>query len=369
MHVPQESSQKTVLKFGPTCELTLLLGAGMRFRFWDRHEYSSNASVQQRQVRCFWKMLAYRAHGKKVLWLNLGETSVQFSTAPPVGCIVHKRHWPPSVPPHAKVRPAARRGCFTYCAVVCSNTAVQPHLPHFLVGTEATISKKLLKAYNALPKTKLQVLRRKTAWVTSAEMVLILRELARALKPHCGAEKCVPILCLDCAPCHLTREVMQAARRCKIELVYIPAASTRLLQPLDVYAFTAFKHCLRCSYQDLRRTAPDGTPEALPWLWALGEMPRHFFAARKWAKAFAGVGATGEAAQLHSTLAAFMQHPETLPVSAKPTAEEVQCLWPRKRSMPYAYACLFKPPAKSAAGLCMSQACEHIGYVLYMIIL
>ena len=147
---------------------------------------------------------------------------------------------------------------------------------------------------------------------------------------------------------------MQAARRCKIELVYIPAASTRLLQPLDVYAFTAFKHCLRCSYQDLRRTAPDGTPEALPWLWALGEMPRHFFAARKWAKAFAGVGATGEAAQLHSTLAAFMQHPETLP---KPTAEEVQC------------ACLFKPPAKSAAGLCMSQACEHIGYVLYMIIL
>ena len=80
MHVPQKSSQKTVLKFGPTCELTSLLGAGMRFRFWDRHEYSSNASLQQRQVRCFWKMLAYRAHGKKVLWLNLDETSVQFSS-------------------------------------------------------------------------------------------------------------------------------------------------------------------------------------------------------------------------------------------------------------------------------------------------
>ena len=147
------------------------------------------------EVRCFWKLLAYRARKKEVLWLNLDETSIPFSTASPTGCVAHKRCWPAGVPPRAKVRAAARRGCFTYCAIVCSDASVQPCLPHFLVGTETTITKKLVKAYQALPASKLQILRRKTAWVTSADIVLILRQLASAWWSEEASPCPLPRLC------------------------------------------------------------------------------------------------------------------------------------------------------------------------------
>ncbi|RMX51872.1 hypothetical protein pdam_00025406 [Pocillopora damicornis] len=299
------------------------------------------------EVKCFWKMLAFQrgpeaCDGREILYLNVDETSVPYTARPAIGCVINRKQYKgsglPAVP-HAKIQPAGRRGTFTYCAVIASNTGIQPALPHFLVSNGTRLSSKVVKAFKCLPKTQLQVLRRKSAWVTSDLMIAILQEVAKALEPFLHQFR--PVLLLDGAPAHVSEAVMRAARKLNISLVYIPCGATSLCQPLDVYAFSSFKQYLRQKYHEHRQTATDGLPSTLAWLWQLGQAPRQFFCSKSWAKCFRGVGASGKASDLHSVLASFMEHPTCLPASSKPTSEDVRLIWPQNRRMKYAYACLY----------------------------
>ena len=55
------------------------------------------------------------------------------------------------------------------------------------------------------------------------------------------------VVLLDCAPAHLPRQVMAMARKCKLQLIYIPAQTTDYLQPLDLQGFSPFKQYLKGS--------------------------------------------------------------------------------------------------------------------------
>ena len=77
-------------------------------------------------------------------------------------------------------------------------------------------------------------------------MVQLLRDIGEVLKLYPGKQG---ILLLDCAPSHLPKEVMQAAKRQKVQLVYIPAQCTDVLQPLDICAFAGFKAFLRARHE------------------------------------------------------------------------------------------------------------------------
>ena len=92
------------------------------------------------EVKCFWKMLAFQrgpeaCDGREILYLNVDETSVPYTARPAIGCVINRKQYKgsglPAVP-HAKIQPAGRRGTFTYCAVIASNTGIQPALPTFL---------------------------------------------------------------------------------------------------------------------------------------------------------------------------------------------------------------------------------------------
>ena len=164
------------------------------------------------------------------LWLNLDETSVSYSPDCCQGCVVAKSHWCNMHPagPHRRVRPDRRRGAFTYVALIASNPAVQAVLPHFLISSSARMPKKLFKAYHALPKTRLQLLRAKSSWATSETMILIFKALKEAVAPWVPSHK--PILLLDVAGAHLPKEVLRAARTNNIQLIFVPASATALVQ-------------------------------------------------------------------------------------------------------------------------------------------
>ena len=102
--------------------------------------------------------------------------------------------------------------CFKY-------TGIQPAVPHFLVSNGTRLSSKVVKAFKCLPKTQLQVLRRKSAWVTSDLMIAILQEVAKALEPFLHQFR--PVLLLDGVPAHVSKAVMRAARKLNISLIYI----------------------------------------------------------------------------------------------------------------------------------------------------
>ena len=199
--------------------------------------------------------------------------------------------------------------------------------------------KLVARAFKALPPSRLQLLRGKSSWVTAETFVTILTELQKALQPWLPAVK--PILLLDCACPHLPKKVLSFAQKKGLQLLFVPSCGTSLLQPLDIFAFAAFKIYLRRKYQEHRRTALDGHPDLLAWVWQLGQAGQDFFGKRKWAHAFAGVGCGGDVSQLHSSLKKFMGNPVSFPLPAKPTDAELALIWPKRRKMSYAAAYLF----------------------------
>ncbi|CAK9014716.1 unnamed protein product [Durusdinium trenchii] len=131
--------------------------------------------------------------GREILYLNVDETSVPYTARPAIGCVINRKQYKgsglPAVP-HAKIQPAGR------------------------------LSSKVVKAFKCLPKTQLQVLRRKSAWVTSDLMIAILQEVAKALEPflhqfrHPAADRLVS---LKTQRQNLKRQLQQANREVRNE--------------------------------------------------------------------------------------------------------------------------------------------------------
>ena len=149
------------------------------------------------------------------------------------------------------VRKQDMRGALTYVSVVCDMQHIQGKLPmqhiqgklpHYLFGSETKLTKKLLKGQHALPQTWLRVIRQKSAWTSSKNISMIVKDLAGVLKSWPDLQA---ILLLDVASPHLAKEVMEAARLNQVQLLYIPAGLTDKLQPLDLTAFHSFKTHLK----------------------------------------------------------------------------------------------------------------------------
>ena len=287
--------------------------------------------------------LAAQDDTRPIVWMSFDETSVACAPSTQSGCVVSTQHWRSRRSyvsgPHRKIKKERRRGSYTYCATICSNTTVQTVLPHFLIAKRTAISNKMMRAFHALPTTRLQLLRQKTAWVTAETMIAILKELKKALASF---KEYRFILMLDCASPHLPKKVLQAARRQGVQLLFVPSSATALVQVADVSAFGPFKAYLRKKYQELCSSSVDGQPEALAWLFELGQAPRKFFASRSWQKGFASIGASQNCSDLHSTLFRFMQNPQEFPGPVKPSRSQVLKIWPSRRKMDYAYASIFR---------------------------
>lgn len=273
---------------------------------------------------------------KELLFLNLDETSVPYSMQCPMGCVAAA---PGSRLPAASVLKQNARGAMTYISIICDSKDIQGMLPHYLIATKTKLTNKVLRAQRALPQTRLQIIRQASARSCAANMRVVFQGIAEALKPFPTK---LPILLLDCAPAHLPREVMMSARKFKLQLLYIPAQTTPLLQPLDLCGFSAFKSFLRQKHAELRSLSEDGLADPVAWLWQLMQCPREFFAAKAWQRSFECVGCSrpAQVQSLHKELQHLMKSPSHFPGSEKPTRAETLCIWPERRQIVYAYKAL-----------------------------
>ena len=139
-------------------------------------------------MEAFWRQVCYirrKFATKKLVFLNLDETSIGYSLMPQAGCVTaeHGRQ----VPFTAKVKKENHRGCFTYVAIICTCTSLQGKLPHYLLGSRARLTKAVMRGQAALPQTNLKVLAQQSAWNSSPCMVQILEEVAAVIKSVCSA--------------------------------------------------------------------------------------------------------------------------------------------------------------------------------------
>lgn len=224
----------------------------------------------------FWRTICYchsRFADRELLFINLDETSVGHTMTPPIGCVAKPRT-ARGKQPHAQVLKQHVRGAWTYVSVICNCKHIQGKLPHFLICTQVKLTKKLLRAQRALPQTRLRVLRQQSAWTSAANTAQILKEIAEVLKSFPSKQG---VVLLDCAPAHLPRQVMAMARKCKLQLIYIPAQTTDYLQPLDLQGFSPFKQYLKRKHQELRSYSEHGLVPPLAWLWQCCMQAPHEF--------------------------------------------------------------------------------------------
>ena len=133
----------------------------------------------------FWRAICYchsRLTDRELLFINLDETSVGHTMTPPIGCVAKPRT-AGGKQPHAQVLKQHVRGAWTYLCQRDLQLQAHPRkLPHFFIGTQVKLTKKLLRAQRALPQTRLRVLRQKSAWTSAANSAQILKEIAEVLK-------------------------------------------------------------------------------------------------------------------------------------------------------------------------------------------
>jgi len=246
----------------------------------------------------------------------------------------------------ASVKKQDARTNLTYVALVCDDDSMQEHMPHIIITSQSKTTNAQLRALNASFRPNVHIWREeKSSWNNSKLMQRILVLIRKAVA---GKPDIQPVLILDVAPCHITKEVMQKARSSGVWLVYVPAQVTFVLQPLDTHGFSSFKAWLRRMYEELRSASTDGVVDRLRWLQLLQAAKQSYFDQRSWTHAFHDTGARLPCASLTKEL---LQHvaPRVArcAVSQQPEQQTLALFWPRRRRMEYAHDALFKVPVPS----------------------
>ena len=173
--------------------------------------------------------------GKHILRINLDGTSICIHQGGVAGNIfISKKRKAPV----ESVSASKRRRCMTHVALVCDRTDLQPLLPQFIIGNEATLLKKDLPALRALCPPSVRLICQISAWSNAKLRAKIIRELKKALQPHLGALQ--PVLLMDAARVHL-KEALIACRNTGIWPILVPTKQTWLVQPLDTDGFFALQ--------------------------------------------------------------------------------------------------------------------------------
>ncbi len=336
----------TVQSKGPVNETVFrspfldLLSDVFRYFFCTGVFFLVNRFLQRSKATAYWQWHRYKEsrvpEGKKILLLNLDETSVSFAPEMRSGLIVarsaHKAR--------SLVKKQDTRTNLTYVAVVRDDRAMQEHMPHFVIGCESKITLQQLRELHAASQTNVNVWRNeKSAWNNNVLMQRILKEISIACSHRADLQ---PVLIIDVAPCHIHKNVMQKAKALGIWLVFVPANITSLVQPLDTHGFASFKAWLRRQYSDLRSKSVDGLVDRLSWLQVLQSAKLLFFDKQSWTKSFQDTGARLPCLRLTRALQKYVGlHAARDAFAQEPDVQTLSLVWPRRRPMVYAHAALF----------------------------
>jgi len=243
-----------------------------------------------------------RGKQKQILLLNLDETNIVYNYARlQKGMVVRKvnpadrkgsllaaKRKSRKSKAVQRFLPQQDRGSVTLCSLICNDTSIQPALPQVILGNERKFSPLLLAevAAEGIPQN-VHLWRAKSAWMSGQKMkefiALLVKSLAKYLDTH------EIVLALDCASCHLEASVLKYARRMHVHLLFVPADTTGVIQPLDVCGFKWLKGLLRNKWQAFRMEMDQGIMTDKQWLKAIIEVA-DAMRSKKWNDAFVSNG-------------------------------------------------------------------------------
>lgn len=267
--------------------------------------------------------------GKQVLRINLDETAVCVFQG---GCdghvFVSKRRAPVE-----SVSISKRRRYMTHVAVVVDRADLQPLMPQFLIGNEATFLQTELHTLRAQCSANVHLVRQKSAWNNSKLCARIIRELKKVLAPYMDVVQ--PVLLMDTARIHLA-DALMACRRTGIWPALVPPKVTWLMQPLDTDGLSLYKHVLRQAYQRARASSADGEASMLDVIRCVCEAVRVVLQGRRWAIALDADGFGHRQARLSARIQHHLELATVPEIQvARPSLEQLRLCFPRRtKSIP-----------------------------------
>lgn len=208
-----------------------------------------------------WLEFMCRARRLTPCWLNMDETSIARSYDDASGFVVVKRRRPADRDIRVRTSLSQKRGAVTYLALISSNAAVR--LPQLVVGNYSMILQRDVRRLRPEMTRQTLLWRQRSSWNNAGIMLRWLHEVRDSLPVDPNLQ---PILCMDVACFHYSREVVDCAYRLGFWLLYVPSLATHLLQPCDVRMFNTFKHRLSISYHELKLAAAGGRVAQYDWL-------------------------------------------------------------------------------------------------------
>ena len=265
--------------------------------------------------------------GKRALRIHMDETAIcEFQGGGAKGNVFIDK----TVRAVLNVSHGSRRTYLIHVAFLCDESALQPHLPQFIIANERTIPQSQLAALRAACPANIHVLRRSSSWVCGGLAAYFVRMLAAALAPFTGARQ--PILFLDACRAHLANCVFAARAATGVWPVVVPARMTWLLQPVDTHTFLPYKIRLQQLCHLARVGTADGSLSLAQLLEAICCAIREVLQDRRWDTAFDrdgyGVGQTGVSLRVLRELGAGW--PPIIPAT-RPTLAQIQTCFPRNR--------------------------------------
>ncbi len=168
-----------------------------------------------------------------------------------------------------------RRSCMTFMASITHDTAIQPKLPHILIGNEHQFTAQVMRLAQTLPKN-IHLYKQQSAWNNHACMRKYISLLAKSL--------------LDVHRSHIDQTILAHAKRCGIRLCYVPASMTGDLQPCDTHLFWKFKSAFRDRWRRCKATRIGGSVTTCEWIEVVVAAIQQVLPANQWRSAVESTG-------------------------------------------------------------------------------
>jgi len=165
-----------------------------------------------------------RTDNKQLCVINLDETAVYRCAIKAKGYVAKVRCERTGRPPARFSNKSLKRGTATHVSLITHMTDIQALFPQFVLLNRRTFKSSDLPDAST---SGIEFWRGETAWNTASKMTMILEHIASKLEGK--FDEMQPVILLDCAPCHLNHQVIAAARRLQLWLLFVPARLTSLL--------------------------------------------------------------------------------------------------------------------------------------------
>lgn len=226
----------------------------------------------------------------------------------------------------------ARRSAVSYVAFVCDQDRVQAKLPQIVVSNEHVLTQRQFAAIRCLGGSRIRVLRRISSWNNASLMVEIVGILAGCLEEERRTHHI--IFTLDAHKSHLSPRVVRACAAAGFHIMYIPAATTGWLQPLDLIVFRQFKAVVCREVERQRLASADGVLTNVDIMATYIRAIDSVVVRGSWRRAFKLAGLGGQS-EVSERLKRRLEWQDVPGISdAVPELAELQMVYPRHYTIP-----------------------------------